>query len=89
MNDDLISRQAAIKNCQYRLYESALNNIGYECKADDVFSDIAQNRIQTWLEEVPSAQPEWDEMMVICDCCGHAITVKRVNIEVEHDNKAG
>ena len=24
-----------------------------------------------------SAQQEWNEMIVICDCCGHAIHVKR------------
>lgn len=28
--------------------------------------------------ELPSAQPDWDEMLVICDCCGHAIHVKRI-----------
>ena len=26
---------------------------------------------------LPSAQPDWNEMVVICDCCGHAIQVKR------------
>lgn len=55
---DTISRQDAINKCQERLYESALNNVGYECKADEVFADIAQNRIKTWLNEVPSAQPQ-------------------------------
>ena len=25
----------------------------------------------------PSAQPEWEELLVICDVCGHAIRVKR------------
>lgn len=25
-----------------------------------------------------SAQPDWNEMIVICDCCGHAIHVKRL-----------
>ena len=36
------------------------------------------------LEEVPSAQPEhdWNEIMVICDNCGHAINVKRENCKV-------
>ena len=30
------------------------------------------------LKDLPSAQPDWDEMLVICDCCGHAIHVKRL-----------
>ena len=25
----------------------------------------------------PSAQPEWEELLVICDNCGHAIHVKQ------------
>lgn len=29
------------------------------------------------LEKLPSAQPDWNEMIVICDCCGHAVHVKR------------
>ncbi len=29
------------------------------------------------LMELPSVQSYWDEMLVICDCCGHAIHVKR------------
>lgn len=29
------------------------------------------------IKALPPAQPEWDEMLVICDCCGHAIHVKR------------
>jgi len=52
--DDLISRQAATKHLKHRLYETAMNN-------DDlagVFSEIADNRIETWIEELPSAQPE-------------------------------
>lgn len=31
----------------------------------------------TVLSEVVSAQPEWEELLVICDNCGHAIHVKR------------
>lgn len=54
----LIDRDKAILKCQERLYESALNNVGIECKADEVFSDIAQNRIETWLNELPSAESE-------------------------------
>lgn len=52
--EDLISRQVAINKCKELLYESALNNVGYVCKEDEVFVDIAENRIETWLNEVPS-----------------------------------
>ena len=27
--------------------------------------------------DCPSAQPEWEELLVICDNCGHAIHVKQ------------
>lgn len=57
--NDLISRQAATKHLKHRLYETAMNN-------DDlagVFSEIADNRIETWIEELPSAEPE------ITPCC--------------------
>ena len=33
------------------------------------------------IENLPSAQPDWNEMMVMCDCCGHAIHVKRIDVE--------
>ena len=55
---DLINRQAAIGKCKARLYETAMNNIGYKCDADEVLRDIAEHRIGIWLGELPSAQPE-------------------------------
>lgn len=30
----------------------------------------------TEINLLPSVQPDWNEMIVICDCCGHAIHVK-------------
>lgn len=30
----------------------------------------------TEINILPSVQPDWNEMIVICDCCGHAIHVK-------------
>ena len=59
--NDCISRQMAIGKCKARLYESAMNNIGYECKADEVLKDIAEHRIGIWLGELPSVQPRIDE----------------------------
>ena len=54
--DDCISRSEIRKHIYQRLYESALNNVGYECTAEDVFMDIADNRLNTWISEIPSFQ---------------------------------
>ena len=35
------------------------------------------NGAEEVLRSLPSVQPDWDEMVVICDCCGHAIKVER------------
>lgn len=35
-----------------RLYESALNNVGVTISADDVFKDIAEYRIDIWIDEL-------------------------------------
>lgn len=53
--DDTIYRQAAVKHLKHRLYETAMNN-------DDlagVFSEIADNRVETWINELPPAAPRW------------------------------
>lgn len=55
---DAISRQAAIDLCKQRLYETAINNSGYKCDADDVYSEMAERRISNWLNDVPSVQAE-------------------------------
>lgn len=59
--DDLISRQAAI--------DALVEWHGCEPNDIDAFKEI--------VEALPSVQPDWNEMIVICDCCGHAIQVKR------------
>ena len=73
---DLISRQGAINKCRTRLYESAVNNVGYKCDADKVFVDIAENRIETWLNELPSAQPEHMSWTL----CRHQMPENNVNV---------
>lgn len=40
----------------------------YQQDADDIAEMI---------HNMPSARPEWEELLVICDNCGHAIRVKR------------
>ena len=62
MKDDTISRQAAIDEA-------------YEIIIDGQKFEVVQ--VET-LMGLPSVQPDWNEMIVICDCCGHAIHVKRL-----------
>ena len=31
---------------------------------------------------MPSAKPDWNEILVMCDNCGHAIHVRRENIQI-------
>ena len=59
---DLISRQAAI---------DAFWELDIELRPSAI------DAITGMLQELPSAQPEWEELLVICDNCGHAIRVKR------------
>lgn len=61
MKDDLISRQAAIDLWEKYHPTIAVDAMQYDAE----------------LRQLPSVQPDWDEMIVICDCCGHAIHVKR------------
>jgi len=64
--EDAVSRQAAIALIRQRLIETALNNLDNS----DVYTDIADNRIEAWIDELPSAQPE----IIHCrDCVVHGI----------------
>ena len=47
---DTISRQDTIEHLKKRLYESALNNDGIASK---IFEEIADNRVQIWVDELP------------------------------------
>ena len=55
---DTISRQDAIEHLKKRLYESALNNEGV---VSETMEEIADNRIQIWIEELPPSpsRPQW------------------------------
>ena len=52
---DMIDKLETIEHIKKRLEETALNNVGFN---EDVYLDIADHRIETWVNEVPSAQPE-------------------------------
>lgn len=61
---DLISRKEATRHLKKRLMETALNNVGIKENADYVYSEMAENRIDIWMDELPSAQPEVTEEAV-------------------------
>ena len=81
MADSLISRQAASdsfekycdENCIYS--EKQRSVMCASCPLGTAFDVI---------ENLPSVQPEpdWKEIMVICDNCGHAIHARRENCKV-------
>lgn len=54
MSDDLVSKQAVIEHLSKRLYETALNNVD----KSEVYTDIAENRLTVWVDELPSVQPK-------------------------------
>ena len=47
-----IDAEQALEHIRQRLYESAINNTNYECKASEVFEVIADSRIQVWIDEL-------------------------------------
>ena len=52
--NDLISREMAIEHLRKRLFETALNNLGYVTDASEIYEDVANKRIDVWMNEVPS-----------------------------------
>lgn len=70
--DDLISRQKAIE---------ALNDeLTITGKTNAIVVQDYIRKVNVRLNDLPSTQPDWNEMMVMCDCCGHAIHVKRIDV---------
>lgn len=51
--------------------------ITYDYEFKSVESGMSLTGIQQAIDEMPTVEPSWDEMLVICDNCGHAIHVKR------------
>ena len=52
--DDLIRRRDVIEHLKKRLYETALNSTAEH----PYYEEIADNRVDIWMNELPSAQPE-------------------------------
>ena len=56
--EDCISREETILHISERLYETAMNNQGYEITMDKACEDIALDRLKTWINELPSVNPQ-------------------------------
>ena len=61
--DKLISLQQAIDTLKKRLFETAFNNIGIKQNVDETLSDVAENRLENWFNELPPIQPKQNEMI--------------------------
>ena len=82
--DDLISREEAISTIKSMLYQTALNSVEGNEKAAQLYADIADNRVETWLKLVDSvdAAPvmhgRWvyehnDPVLLPCSVCGYQV----------------
>ena len=60
-------------------FRDRLQNLAYNDWNQGVTTSWADayNECADMVDDMPSVQPDWNEMLVICDCCGHAIHVKR------------
>lgn len=77
----LIDADKTIEHIKTRLHETALNNATVNCDASYLYIECADNRIKTWVDEIPTvdAEPilhgEWlmddDSGDIKCSCCGH------------------
>lgn len=54
MSDRLVSADKAKEVLKHLLYETALSNDGYIM---DIYEDIIENRLDTWIELIPTAEP--------------------------------
>ena len=61
--DKLISLQQAIDTLKKRLFETAFNNVGIKQNVDETLSDVAENRLENWFNELPPIQPKQNEMI--------------------------
>lgn len=76
-----------------RLMESALNNVGIKADADEVFRDIAENRLPVWIDELQTYDVQevrhgrWEDvehapnglLYATCSVCGRRQTIESVN----------
>ena len=70
---DLIDRQAALKYIEKIRQDALMMDDIQEASIVMTGTFLCEEAVRNQ----PPAQPDWNEMVVICDCCGHAIQVKR------------
>ena len=63
------------------LKKNIIHALGIESEAYLLFG--AEKKIWQLIENAPTIEPDWNEMLVICDNCGHAIHVKREDAKSE------
>ena len=93
--DDLISRQDAIEHLKNRLYETELNSVAKY----PYYAEMADNRVDVWMNEVPSAERDYNfnEWCTDCKeydherhCCPRFNQVIRTTLqEVQEERKKG
>ena len=66
-SDDCISRTQAIDTIKKRLFETAFNNIGIKRNVDDTLLDVAEDRLETWFDDVPPIQTD----IIRCKDCAY------------------
>ena len=83
-----IDKGTARQHLTDRLMESALNNAGIKADADEVFRDIAENRLPVWIDELQTYDVQevrhgrwkpfdltWGRSVYACTSCGEAFEV--------------
>lgn len=64
----LTDADTTIGTLKTRLYETALNNATVSCDASYLYTECADNRIETWIDEIPTV----DAVEVVrCKDCQH------------------
>lgn len=65
--DKLISLQQAIDTLKKRLFETAFNNVGIKQNVDETLLDVAEDRLETWFDDVPPIQTD----IIRCKACAY------------------
>lgn len=90
-NNDLISREEATSTIKSMLYQTAINSVESDEKAAQLYEDIADNRIETWLglvdsvDAAPVVYARWKVMgshrgLRVMECSNCKKLVYRANI---------
>ncbi len=65
----------------------ALRESLFESSQFDTYNDYSM--VIDTIDLAPTIEPDWNEMLVLCDNCGHAVHVKRINAKpiIESERK--